>query len=148
MVRKSLIVLTLVVLMLGFGLAEAAEGKVMVGSGTLRTEGRGLARLECREAEVSIMGRGVGVIVIKGAEVVRAEGRGRRINQPDGTVYLYGWEGSVFVSGERMLVRIEGGHIEFTATGTGRAFLRGQGSYWVNGREHAWSEDGDTIEMK
>ena len=85
--------------MLGFGLTEAAEAKEIVGSGTLRAEGRGLARLECREADVSIMGRGVGVIVIKGAEVVRAEGHGRRVNQPNGTVYLYGWEGSVFTTG-------------------------------------------------
>ena len=55
---------------------------------------------------------------------------------------------SFSVSGEYAVVRIGGRRIEFTATVTGRAFLRAQGSYWVNGREHAWSEDGDTIEMK
>ena len=95
--NNRLFVVLLFVLVSGLGLAEAAEAKVVVGSGTLGSEWKGLERLECREAEVSITGRGVGVIVIKGAAVVKAEGHGRRMDQPNGTVYLYGWKDSFFI---------------------------------------------------
>lgn len=138
----------IVVLLVGAALPESADAKVLKGSGTLRARGSGLAILDCKEADIDITGHGVGVIVIKGAEVIEAQGRGRRVDLPNGVVHLVGWRGKVSVSGTDLRVLIEGVHIEFQVTGTGRVFLKGRGRYWVNERDGTWNEAGSDIDME
>jgi len=46
-----------------------------------------------------------------------------------------------------MVVRMLGGKIEFTAEGTGTAFLRGRGIHTINGHPGSWSLKGVHLEL-
>lgn len=122
----------------------SAESASVEGKGWLYAKGAGVARLD-GSGEVQIRGHGVGTVLVCGAEVIRAEGRGHRIELPNGCVRFNGWKGRIFVAGRHMSVDMAGGRIEFLAAGSGTAFLKGHGIYRTGHLSGRWSEDGVTI---
>lgn len=140
----TMVALTLVLLMTFTGLTSA---DVLQGKGWLHAEGNGLVNLHLT-GEADIEGHGTGMVYIRGAEEIRANGSGRRIDHPGNIVVFYGYEGEIHATGEKMLIRMVGQKIEFTAEGKGRARLHGRGWYETgNGSTGDWAPDGLDIEM-
>lgn len=136
-----------VALLVGLGLASvaaASETVVIEGKGTLYAKGAGIARLH-GDGTVRIWGHGVGTVLVKGAERIRAEGHGIRRNLDNGWVLFAGWQGQIHLAGKDMTVRMRGGIIEFVAHGSGRAFLRGVGTYCVGRHCGPWTREGVVI---
>ena len=113
-------------------------GKKIEGSGTLHAVGAGIAILK-GDGSVTVTGRGVGYVWIKGAETISAQGEGRKFEYHGGTLFI-GWRGTVHASGCGIEVHIGGAFIKFTASGTGTAYLKGKGRYWVNGDLGEWTQ--------
>jgi hypothetical protein len=147
MKRKVLMVFSLLlILSLGLVPAADAQGTVGPGHGELSAKGIGYAELH-GGGEVNILGHGAGMFWIKGAEELRAQGQGRRWELPDGTVILAGWRGHIRVEGKELAIRMLGGTIQFTAEGTGWAFLKGRGRYQLDGQSGQWTREGIRVEF-
>ncbi len=139
---KKIILVLSVVAMLTMAFASVASADTVIGRGWLKAIGAGRATLRMT-GEVDITGHGGGIIYIKGAEIVTAEGRGKRSDLPNGDVVLRGYYGSVRVVGKHMSVQIVGGKIDFSATGAGVVTLKGRGKYWTHaGTGGNWQVDG------
>ncbi len=146
MKRKTLLTLSLLlVLSLGFTAVAAAEE--VEGTGKLWAKGVGYAEVH-GDGQVDIQGHGVGTVRVKGAEVLRAQGHGRRWDLPDGTVLFAGWRGHIHAAGQDLNVNMVGGLIEFTARGQGWVLLKGRGVYRANGRPGRWTTEGVRIELQ
>lgn len=146
MKKRSVIVLA-ALLVLALLLTSTVRAEEIGGRGTISARGAGLAILR-GTGEVDIEGHGVGVVWVKDAETLEASGEGYRWEIPEtrATVFL-GWAGSIYASGHEMTVWMAGGLIEFTASGTGKVYLRGRGTYVLNGDEGAWSPMGELLQL-
>ena len=145
-ILKSLSVLSLLLLM-SLTLTGIASADVIKGIGWIHAEGAGTARLQM-SGNIDIEGHGVGAVYIYGAETMRAEGQGKRIDLPGGGVLYRGFQGKIEATGSKMNIRIIGGKIDFTAHGKGRVALRGRGTYQTgNGGSGDWQPDGLTLEV-
>lgn len=143
---KLLAILGLV-LLLSLTVAGAASADVLRGEGWLYARGSGIASLQM-SGTVEVVGHGVGMVYIRGAEQIEASGQGRRVDRAGGVVVFYGHEGTIHIEGEQMVVRMVGKKIEFTAEGKGRAWLRGAGTYETgSGYTGDWAPDGQNVEM-
>lgn len=60
---------------------------------------------------------------------------------------VFGWSGQFYARGGEMVVRVLGGKIEFTAEGTGTAFLCGCGVYIIDHHPGRWSLEGVRFEL-
>ncbi|MEW5958329.1 MAG: hypothetical protein AB1801_11425 [Chloroflexota bacterium] len=135
------------VLILSLTIVGMASADVVKGKGWLSARGSGLAHLYMT-GRVDIVGHGVGTVYVRGAEEIEASGHGRRLNRADGVVVFYGYEGEIHLAGERMVVKMAGKEIEFTAAGKGTAWLRGYGSYETgHGASGDWAPNGLTVEV-
>ena len=135
------------VLLLTLTIAGVASADVIRGKGWLHAQGSGIASLHMT-GKVDIVGHGVGMVYIRGAEAIEANGRGNRVNRGNGVVVFYGYEGEIQVEGKNMVVRMVGKKIEFTARGKGKAWLRGRGTYETgNGYTGDWAPDGLNVEV-
>lgn len=134
------------VFVLSMAMAGAASADIIKGKGWLHAEGSGVATLRM-SGEVDITGHGVGAVYIYGAEQIRADGDGRRIDRADGGVLFRGYSGKIHVIGERMVVRMIGSKIDFTVHGKGTAILRGRGYYETRGFSGDWAPEGTTLEV-
>ncbi|TKJ30872.1 MAG: hypothetical protein CEE40_03260 [Chloroflexi bacterium B3_Chlor] len=140
-------VLIAVLVALSLPLASTASADEISGTGTIWAKGAGLAILR-GDGEIEIEGHGVGVVWIKGAETLEASGKGHRWEVPSGNATLFwGWSGTIQASGQKITVWMTGGLIEFTASGTGRVYLRGHGRYEINGHDGFWSPTGEVIRL-
>src|SRR3990170_4367962 len=113
---------------LGAFLAAAganAAGRDIAGRGTLYARGAGVAEVS-GDGRVDIRGHGLGTVLVTGAEHIEAKGEGRRVELPDGSIRFVGWKGTINAAGRDMTVRMEGGKVEFRATGQGSAHLQGR----------------------
>jgi hypothetical protein len=145
MKRKVLVVVSLL-LILSLGTAVVAEAAEVEGRGRLWAKGIGYAEIH-GSGVVNIEAHGAGTVRVKGAEVLRAQGQGRRWDLPDGTTVFAGWRGHIHVEGRGLAVNMLGGIIEFTAQGAGSVFLKGRGHYWVNGQTGRWTLEGVRIPL-
>jgi hypothetical protein len=144
--RRSLVVVAVVVV-LALVLTSTVSAEEISGTGTLSAWGAGLAIVR-GTGEVQIEGHGVGMVWVKGAEALEASGDGYRWEVPEkGATVFLGWSGSIYASGHEMTVWMVGGLIEFTASGTGKVYLRGRGTYVLNGHEGAWSPLGEVLQL-
>lgn len=142
--RKLLTIIGLI-MMLTLAFTGLASADVLRGKGWLHAEGSGTARLHMT-GHVEIKGHGVGVVYIHGAESIVASGHGRRLDYGRTTVFR-GYQGTINVTGERMVIRMIGGKIDFFARGKGTAILRGRGTYETRGGSGDWGPDGLTVEV-
>jgi hypothetical protein len=146
-VKQRSIVVVAVVAVLALLLTSTVSAEEISGTGTISARGAGLAILR-GTGEVEIEGQGVGMVWVKGAETLEASGEGYRWEVPEtGAKVFLGWSGSIHASGHEMTVWMVGGLIEFTASGTGKVYLRGRGTYVLNGHEGAWSPMGEVLQL-
>jgi hypothetical protein len=127
-------------------LQRVAEAARVEGSGRLAARGSGYAAVH-GDGRIGIVGHGLGTVRIRGAEVIRAEGHGRRYDLVDGTTFLVGWRGRVHIEGHGLDVDILGANIEFAARGTGWVFLKGRGRYWASGEPGLWTLEGTRVSL-
>jgi hypothetical protein len=123
--------LSLIALTAGAAAAQDTPEPDRAGQGTLICEGTGTVRLDMA-GNLFISADHPGNARIRNADQVLASGSGQRIDRGNWT-YLRGWEGEINVSGNRFQARLTGHHATFTATGRGRAWLRGVGHCFANG---------------
>ncbi|MFQ6013933.1 MAG: hypothetical protein ACE5NP_00640 [Anaerolineae bacterium] len=144
--KKRMLILVLVALVASLGFATVAAAKTIEGTGTLTAKGAGIAVVH-GDGSVEIQGHGVGVVWVKNAESLEAHGHGIRKELPGGAVLFAGWSGQISASGSNLTVRMKGGRIEFTATGTGWVYLKGRGTYEIGDRSGRWSANGTLIRL-
>lgn len=137
--RGLIVMLVALMLLSGTGLHVAAAQTVS-GTGTLEASGYGTVALS-GSGTVTIQ-EGAGVIWVQGADSIEATGRGRRVELPHGAVRLTGYSGRVQIQGEDMTIRIAGGVINLTASGSGSAWLSGEGTYTTNNSNGTWTPRG------
>lgn len=123
--------------------ASAEEGEVIIGGqGTLSAHGNGVAALKGRMELSANANRGILLVkdIAGDAEVdVRGIGGSGSWNGFD----VYYGAGAAHITGSHVAVIIIGTDIDLRAHGKGWAFLKGRGSYWVNGHgPFAWDPAG------
>ena len=141
MMRHKVLVMVSLLLVLSLGFTVVAEAAQIEGTGRVWAKGAGYAKIK-GDGVVNIVGHGAAMVWIRGAETLRAIGEGRRWDLPDGTVVFAGWQGLIHAEGDCLTIKMLGGIIEFTAEGTGWVFLKGRGTYVVNGEPGYWTLDG------
>ena len=144
--KGKILVAAALMLVLILGFVPGAQAEQAEGTGRIWVKGVGYVEINGRGV-VDISGHGAGTVMVKGAEVLRAQGQGRRWDLPDGTVVFAGWQGHIHVEGRDVAVRMLGGIIEFTAAGEGSVFLKGTGHYRLNGQPGVWPRDGIWLEL-
>lgn len=117
---------------------------VIQGTGKLAAGGAGYAKVAGSFVLVGSMDGGwVRVSGLAGPDIVRVTGWTSRTRLADGSLLFRGVHGRVYVAGRRIAVAMSGPHIRFVATGHGAAFLKGEGTYRVNGGPaQPWSSGG------
>jgi hypothetical protein len=135
------------VLLLSLTAVGVASADIIQGKGRLHAEGAGVAILRMT-GHVEITGHGIGAVYIYGAEEIKATGNGDRIDRPGGGVVFRGYRGTINVTGDRMVVKMIGGKIDFNAYGKGTAFLRGRGYYETAHFSGDWTADGVTLAVQ
>jgi hypothetical protein len=133
-------------LVLSLGLTVTVQADEVEGSGHLWAKGIGYAEVHGNGA-VDISVRGGATVWVKGAEVLRAEGRGRRWDLPGGGAVFAGWKGEIKIRGSELDVKMWGGVLELDARGTGWVFLKGRGVYRTNGESGRWTRDGVRLDL-
>ena len=141
MMRHKGLVMVSLLLVLSLGFTVVAEAAPIHGTGRIWAKGAGYAKVK-GDGVVNISGHGAAMVWVKGADTLRAIGEGRRWELPDGTVVFAGWQGLIHAEGEDLSVKMLGGIIEFTAEGTGWVFLKGRGTYIINGEPGYWTLEG------
>ena len=117
--------------------AAAPSAVTVAGTGVLAAEGDGSARLVGSYVLTgSVDG---GTLEIRGVDrwsTIRVTGWVSRTRLAGGALlYRFGDQaGQYWISGRSLATTIESDAMRFRAAGHGRAILRGDGSYWVNGR--------------
>lgn len=108
------------------------------GTGQLTCEGKGVAALVL-SGDLQVVSSGAGAIRIANAENIEATGDGKRIDGTHWTAFI-GWSGEVNASGAQFGARMVGGNVSFTATGSGTAVVRGNGSCTTeSGETYTWT---------
>jgi hypothetical protein len=145
--KKRNVVLMVLLLTLTLPLASTASADQFSGTGTIWAQGAGLAFLR-GSGEVEIQGHGVGIVWVKDAETLEAAGEGHRWEiAATGATVFSGWSGTIHVSGHNVTVWMAGGLIEFTASGTGKVYLQGHGSYEIDGHQGTWNPTGQVLRL-
>ncbi len=153
--RLAIIPSALVFALAGATLVSAAElapvepsletsDVVISGTGTLAAHGSGYARLAGSYVLTGSMDGGwIRISGLSENDVVRVTGWGAKIRLADGTLIFRNVHGSYYVAGRLIVTEISSPQMRFVATGRGRAILRGEGEYWVNGHgPFPWSSEG------
>lgn len=147
---RKILVLLIVVGLLALVPVALAQTTV-VGSGTLVAEGDGMATLQ-GSGSVTVSGSGMLRILDRGgdAEITVSGNGGRTLDSVrEGAWVVYrGFEGQAYVSGSNIIVSLRGDDITLEANGTGRVYLRGQGTYTVNGDEGRWLPRGRFVQLE
>ena len=126
--------------------AASPPAPTVAGTGVLTAEGDGHVRLTGSYTLAgSLDGGTLRVRGVDRTSIVRVTGWTSKTRLLDGTVvYRFaGTTGHYSIAGRTIATTIESHTIRFGATGHGRAWLYGTGSYWVNGHGPTpWTEPG------
>jgi hypothetical protein len=137
-----LLVALAVVMAAGAGVAQA---QTATGTGTLHAYGYGSVHLS-GSGTITIQ-EGAGTVWVDSADSIEADGRGRRVELPNGAIRLTGYSGTVQITGEDMRVRIVGGVIDLTASGSGSVWLNGEGTYETANSSGVWEVPAIKVEF-
>jgi hypothetical protein len=142
--RVCLLPAVLIVGLFGASSVSAAEEATapsstvtVAGTGVLAAQGDGHARLAGRYVLTgSLEGGTIEIRGIDRSSTIRVTGWLSRTRLAGGALlYRFGDRpGQFSIAGRSLATNIESDAMRFSATGHGRATLRGEGSYWVNGR--------------
>jgi hypothetical protein len=123
--------------------ASAAPSAVIAGTGVLDAHGNGLVAVKGNidmRASAS-----EGILLVKdesGDAFVHVEGHGDVVRWNGFTLY-FGFHGDATVIGRGVAVIVLGKDVDVHAAGRGWAYLKGNGSYFVNGHgPFPWNADG------
>jgi len=143
-IRASLLPAVLIAGLFGASTVSAAEDPAaspstvtVAGTGVLAAQGDGHARLAGSYVLTgSLEG---GTLEIRGIDrwsSIRVTGWIARTRLAGGALlYRFGDRtGKYYIAGRSLATTIESDAMRFSAVGRGRATLRGEGTYWVNGR--------------
>ncbi len=122
----------------------AEEG---AGTGTLTAQGDGMARMR---GSGSVALSGTGTLYIQdfaGDASIEVSGKGRRQELRHGAIMYAGFDGTARVSGSQIAVSLSGKNIELQATGAGKFYLRGHGTYETDKGSGVWRSEGKVIEL-
>jgi hypothetical protein len=145
--KKRSIIVAAPLIALVVTITATASAEEIGGRGTIWAEGLGLAILR-GSGEVQIQSHGAGLVWVKDAESLEATGEGHKWEIPETkATVLAGWSGTIRISGHNMTIWMVGGVIEFTASGAGRVYLRGRGTYEINGSQGVWSSMGEILPL-
>lgn len=143
--RKVTLFLAVMTVVLALPAIAFAQSATVSGTGTLTAEGTGRAALH-GSGTVTVSGSGALYIVDRGGDAqISIAGNGTRdtIQRHGQQVLRYrGFNGTATISGSHIIVVIRGRNIQLNAEGTGRAHLRGRGTYSVNGESGTWTARG------
>lgn len=116
---------------------------VVAGRGVLVAHGTGVAAVKGRMDYRATAGEGVLLVKdIAGDARVEVGGIGGSGEWHGFKVY-FGFHGSAHITGSQVAVIVVGRDIDLRAAGRGWAYLKGHGTYSVNGHEpQRWTEDG------
>lgn len=110
------------------------------GEGVLVAEGDGIVGVR-GNGTINITGNGVLWIVDhEGDAEIEVSGEGRKQELANGRTRYVGFEGEAMVSGSRVTVVLSGYDITLEASGIGRFWLRGEGSFSTGAIEGDWQE--------
>ena len=123
------------------GTELAQEGTELAREHTLTANGYGLAQIG-GWGSVDIHAHGGSIIWIANADTLEITGDGGREEMDGGVVKLTDWDGEIHVTGERFSVRMVGGQLDFSATGRGRAFMLGHGTFQIDDHQGRWTWKG------
>ena len=150
--KRTLSITILTSLLLILAVPVVVNAQVVVGgTGTLQAQGDGTAAVQ-GAGTVTISGNG-GLIIYDrdGDATIEISGVGQRSVEStrNGRQYVryIGFNGTATITGESFTVILRGTGIELNAEGTGRAWLKGRGTYIVNGNEGEWSAGGTYIDL-
>ena len=149
MKRQYLFLVGVIVAMLMMAVPSFAQQIQAVGQGTVTANGNGRAAIMCSSCEVTLSGDGLlAILDSEGDSEVSISGAGRSAQRETdwGTATVYqGFNGSVTIRGAFVGLALRGDNISLSATGTGRVWLRGQGTYTLNGQNGNWQETGSAL---
>jgi hypothetical protein len=141
----KIVLLSLLLIAAGF-----AGDEMFKGTGTISAQGNGLIKLK-GSGDIEISGDGLLWIVDCSLDEnleVDVQGYGEKLAAP-GFIYCYkGFNGSAIISGGPMKFVLQGKDIEFEATGKGKLYMRGSGTYQRGDQTGEWSESGVEITVK
>ena len=109
------------------------------GSGTLTADGAGHAGVT-GEGTINISGNGI--LYFKdntGDASIEIDGRGTRRVLANGWVRYLGFRGDAVITGSDVAVKITGVRIHLEASGTGKFFVRGHGTYATGSQSGSWT---------
>jgi hypothetical protein len=117
--------------------SETTANATVAGTGVLAANGNGQARIAGSYMLIGSLDGGT--LEIHGIDrwsTIRVTGWISRTRLADGAVaYRFGERtGRYWIAGRSLATTIESDAMRFRAAGHGRATLRGEGSYWINGR--------------
>lgn len=138
--------LALVAVLLVTTVAAADQGSGS-GTGTLTAKGNGFAAMR---GKLSVTISGTGLLVIQdaaGDAKIKVSGKGFKRVFKNGVTVYGGFDGEAKISGSKISVALGGSDIELEASGTGKFFLRGNGSYHTDHDNGAWSKDGKVVTL-
>ncbi|GAB4565436.1 MAG: hypothetical protein Kow0047_16070 [Anaerolineae bacterium] len=133
-VRTLIMIALVLTLTMAFGATAWAD--TVSGTGTMTAHGTGVAWIQ-GDGVVDISLHGAGTVWISGADILEVRGEGYRHDFERG-VLLVGWKGDVHAAGRDLRIQMTGGVIDFTATGKGVVYLKGDGYYKLGDREGRW----------
>jgi len=153
LLRLAAIPVALALALTGASVVAAAEpatgaGDVTVaGTGTLAAKGSGYVKLAGSFVLVGSMDGGwLSVTGIDPDTIVRVTGWTSKTRFADGSLLYRGVQGSFHVAGRTIRVGLGSADVRFVVTGHGHAYLKGRGTYRVNGGPlHDWPPLGDGV---
>ncbi len=117
------------------------------GTGVLHAEGHGTAALHGGGSiEISGSGR-LYIIDVAGDADINVTGNGTLTETDRGVMIYRGFDGTASITGSNVKVALVGRNIVLDARGTGVFYLRGEGTYTVNGHEGRWSPTGTRLSL-
>ena len=128
--------------------AQVVHAQSGGGEGVLTAEGDGIVGVR-GNGEISITGNGVlWIIDHEGDAEIEVSGEGRKQELANGRTRYVGFEGEALVSGSRVSVALSGYDITLEASGTGRFWLRGEGSFSTGVIEGEWQDSFESYKFE
>ena len=139
--KHWMIVLAMVMAVVGTAFVrQVVQAKSGSGEGVLTAEGNGIIGVR-GNGGISVTGNGVLWIVgHEGDAEIEVSGEGRKQELANGRTRYVGFEGEALVSGSRVSVALSGYDITLEASGVGRFWLRGEGSFSTGVIEGEWRD--------
>lgn len=155
MMKSKRTILILVVVLASLLMVAAVSADTVAGEGWINAQGRGRAAVQGDVGVLRISGRGSLWYKDEGElDEPVITGRGKCIEYPkSGWVQCVGFNGEASISdADQFTIALIGKNIHLFASGEGRVYLKGRGSYQV-GRgpdvvDGTWSETGEYLTLE